>query len=299
MKPKTVTELIAELATEVEVLMSELMSRSAFKHDPAGHFRRLGIPVMGDYCWEPLREEGERARSKANREYGHLLDIVRVLLRREVDGVKKRLDKPDRAVRKAIDQNERPHEKTAAEIFQRATKALREITSVVATIYGHADGEPVLVPDTNALLHNHRLEDWRFEDLSTFTIVLVPTVLSELDKLKVDHRKSESVRDKATSLIRMIKGYRERGRLTDGVPLVKGVSRIQSLAVEPDLSESLPWLDKDNQDDRILALVIEVMREHPRSPVILVTRDVNLQNKCEFARLPFAEPPDPEALPGT
>jgi predicted ribonuclease YlaK len=35
------------------------------------------------------------------------------------------------------------------------------------------------------------------------------------------------------------------------------------------------------------------MRQHPRTPVILVTRDINLQNKAEYAGLPFVEPPDP------
>jgi hypothetical protein len=43
----------------------------------------------------------------------------------------------------------------------------------------------------------------------------------------------------------------------------------------------------------LLAGVIEVMRIRPRSPVLLVTRDINLQNKAEFADVPFIEPPDP------
>jgi len=32
---------------------------------------------------------------------------------------------------------------------------------------------------------------------------------------------------------------------------------------------------------------VEVMREHVRTPVTLVTRDINLQNKSEYAGLPF------------
>jgi hypothetical protein len=39
--------------------------------------------------------------------------------------------------------------------------------------------------------------------------------------------------------------------------------------------------------------VIEVMRMKPRSAVLLVTRDINLQNKAEFANIPFVEPPAP------
>jgi predicted ribonuclease YlaK len=59
------------------------------------------------------------------------------------------------------------------------------------------------------------------------------------------------------------------------------------------MEESLPWLDADNRDDRFIASAIEVMRARPRSAVVIVTRDLNLQNKAEFASLPFVEPPDP------
>jgi predicted ribonuclease YlaK len=52
-------------------------------------------------------------------------------------------------------------------------------------------------------------------------------------------------------------------------------------------------LQRTGKDDQILASVIEVMRIKPRSPVLLVPRDINLQNKAEFANMPFVEPPEP------
>jgi predicted ribonuclease YlaK len=93
------------------------------------------------------------------------------------------------------------------------------------------------------------------------------------------------------SLIRRIKGYRARGALTAGVPLRKGVSTFRALATEPALDKSLPWLDPTNDDDRMIATVVEVMRQHPRSTVMLVTQDINLQNKAELASVPYVEPP--------
>jgi len=65
------------------------------------------------------------------------------------------------------------------------------------------------------------------------------------------------------------------------------------IATEPSVETTLPWLDLENNDDRFLAAVIEVMRNRPRSPVIIISRDINLQNKAEFARVPFVEPPEP------
>lgn len=40
----------------------------------------------------------------------------------------------------------------------------------------------------------------------------------------------------------------------------------------------------------LLASVIEVMRLNARASMIVVTRDVNLQNTLEFARVPFVSP---------
>ena len=155
-----------------------------------------------------------------------------------------------------------------------------------------ADEDVIVVPDTNALLFNPALEEWSWSDVARFRVALTPTVLSELDRLKAEHR-SEGVKGKANRLIRQFKEYRRRGRLTEGVPLRNGVSTIYALAIDPDMSSSLSWLDAANQDDRLLATVMEIGRRHVRRPVALVTLDINLQNKAEFADVPFIEPPAP------
>ena len=59
------------------------------------------------------------------------------------------------------------------------------------------------------------------------------------------------------------------------------------------MEQTLEWLDPTSGDDRIIAGVIDAMRRFPRSTVVLVTADVNLQNKAAFASLPFVEPPEP------
>jgi predicted ribonuclease YlaK len=159
-------------------------------------------------------------------------------------------------------------------------------------LYDSSGGEAIYVPDTNALLHNPNLESWAFSETSKFTVILLTTVLSELDLLKVSHR-NEEIRKKAETFIRILKEYRRRGKLTTGVTIVKDKIKIQAIALEPNMKVSLPWLDPGNNDDRILAGVIEVMCDRPRSLVMAVSRDINFQNKAEFANIPFVEPPDP------
>ena len=148
------------------------------------------------------------------------------------------------------------------------------------------------MPDTNALLYNPKIESWAFQGISKFTILLLPSVLSELDLLKINHR-NENVRKKAETIIRKIKEFRRRGKLTEIVTVVKNKIMIQAMAIEPDMKTTLQWLDPDNNDDRILAGVIEIMRVRPRSLVTAVSRDINFQNKAEFAAVPYEEPPEP------
>ncbi len=62
--------------------------------------------------------------------------------------------------------------------------------------------------------------------------------------------------------------------------------------MEPNFSKTLSWLDSSNNDDRILASYIEVMKIYLNSPIVIVTNDINMQNKAEFAGLPFVEPPE-------
>jgi hypothetical protein len=63
---------------------------------------------------------------------------------------------------------------------------------------------------------------------------------------------------KAERLARQISEYRRRGRLIDGDTLVRDVSTISAVAVEPRMGVSLPWLDPTNADDRFLASALEI-----------------------------------------
>ena len=118
----------------------------------------------------------------------------------------------------------------------------------------------------------------------------MPTVLSELDKLKIVHR-DDNFRKKVESVINRIKGYRTQGSLLNGVAVYKTIV-IKMIAKEPNFNNTLSWLDKNNNDDRFIASVIEYQVDNPSHRVFLVTSDINLQNKAEMAKLPFFETPN-------
>jgi predicted ribonuclease YlaK len=148
-----------------------------------------------------------------------------------------------------------------------------------------------LIPDTNALIRNPDIQTYGSSiNSNTYTVIFIPTVLGELDDLKVKHR-DEQFRQKVESVIKRIKGFRQQGSLLDGVITYKTVT-VKTIAKEPKADEVLSWLDKDVPDDRIIASALEIQRQNLGAKVVLVTSDINLQNKAEAARLPHIETPE-------
>ena len=252
-----------------------------------------GLVWIGShYAFGEVGDEGRVLQSKILKAVPLFISLVRTLLAPQSEGARKQVDDAEKTLRAVVEQTRLVWHSSTHNALQAVENEFAELIKALRALYDPVEGLVALVPDTNALLYNSSLKDWSFPDLPSFSIVLVPGVLSELDELKVNHRNPD-VREKAESLIRQIKEYRRRGNLTDGVPIVRDRITLRSVAVEPRTSETLPWLDADSADDRILAAMVDVMRLHPRAAVALVSRDINLQNKADYARVPYFEPPDP------
>lgn len=292
----TVTDNLRSVGDHIKTLGRELLLRHSGLernwnvNNPESDL--LFISVSGDHNWRPLEQDGLRLQSRIRQETERFLALVRALLRTQSSQAHQALAESAQVIYEIIDQQGLTWIKTTEEAILKFDAAVDALVEQVACLHDGSEGNYIYVPDTNALCYNPQLEDWAFEESAAFTMVIMPTVLAELDHLKVNHR-NQDIRDRAEGLIRRIKGYRSRGRLGEGVVLRTGRSILKTAAVEPKMEDSLPWLDPSNNDDRLLAGFLEVMRLHPRCPVLLVTRDINLQNKAEYAGFPFVEPPEP------
>ena len=130
--------------------------------------------------------------------------------------------------------------------------------------------------DTNVLLHDPD-SLFSFEDNA---IVLPLSVIEELDRIK---RRSDEVGRNAREVSRRLDELRMRGRLSEGVGLANGGSvRIEINGNQPD---NQPYgIDLNTTDNRILALAYALMN-HGQTPVILVTKDLNLRIKADVLGL--------------
>jgi PhoH-like ATPase len=130
--------------------------------------------------------------------------------------------------------------------------------------------------DTNVLLHDPD-SLFSFEDNA---IVLPLSVIEELDRIK---RRSDEVGRNAREVSRKLDELRVRGRLAEGVELANGGSvRIEINGNQPDNQPH--GIDLNTTDNRILALAYALMNQGG-TPVILVTKDLNLRIKADVLGL--------------
>ena len=82
-------------------------------------------------------------------------------------------------LRQIIDRSEGTWKDTPEAVLEEALNALKAEAEVASALYDPTPGEPVFVPDANAVIWNPDIEEWVFEDAPRFSIVLTSTLLGE------------------------------------------------------------------------------------------------------------------------
>jgi rRNA-processing protein FCF1 len=248
------------------------------------------ISVEGNHFWNKLPVEGKQIQSKLLPEIDRFTDLVNNLSQNLPSSSKQEIKNILELTKKAIEQNSKTWWKTKEEAVSKFRELFTQFIAILSDYYKISLDDVIVVPDTNAFLSNPEIESWRFKEIKHFTIILTPTILSELDEHKINH-KNLNIRDNATKIIRKIKEYRRRGSINEGVVIVTGLVSLKSIASEPNMLKSLSWLDPNNADDRFLASTLEIIRSNLGYKVFIITSDINLQNKAEIAGIPFCEVP--------
>lgn len=274
-----------DLIKLLEVFLLEHSNLSFLNPPDSGIF-----DLAGDHSWNKLDQEGKQLQSKLREKYSIYYSILKEILKNQPQVSPESLEASNDIINTAIEQNKNTWDKNPQEVYGRICYAFATMFQQAENLFSFTN-KVLLIPDTNALLNNPNIEAWKFFEFPCFSIILTPTVLSVLDYHRINN-KNENLKNRSVTLINKIKEYRKRGRLVDGVPVANNGNYLQTLALEPKVDESLPWFDESNKDDRLLASILEIMRQNSKSRVFLVTSDINLQNKAEYSMIPFIEPPE-------
>ena len=288
--------LTEELAN-IEAGIVELWRKSGigeFHNDPYSGV----VFITHQYHWKPLAPEHRDAQAKLLARNRHWCELFNRCYAQHGSDVLRDIKETNDYVTSAIELQ--TGWSTDATVDQNAVYLAKKL-SVFRQLLAHSAinaPEFVLVPDTNVLVNS--ADPAQYADLigsKSFRFVIAPTVLAELDELK-RLRAAQSIGVKADKAIRVIKGWRKQGSVLEGVTVSKTIT-VQMIPSEPRMADLPSWLDPDNQDDRIIGTVLEMQCAQPAAVIILVTDDINLQNKAEMAFLPWAEPPEPVSNPVT
>ena len=247
--------------------------------------------VCPEYYWGDLSTEQRAQQIGLKRLYEPVSELLRLLLTGAPDDLVRQLEDADQQFRVWLELKSNwslSRDISANEAKLRTAAVAIEKILGVLEVTGSA--EVLVVPDTNSLLGRADPTDYRsIVALDAFAFTLLPTVLGELDRLKIEHRNPD-VREKAKAAITRVKGWRQQGSLSIGVTVDKTIT-VRACHSEPDMERTLSWLDPNVEDDRIIASVIALQAKQPSSRVILVTGDINLQNKADAAMVETAEAP--------
>jgi hypothetical protein len=288
MPQQTTIELLREDLNQLERQLVALVSISpvSWRNRDAGMFTIVGGP---DYYFDKPSQHQLRLQLPLKSAYDMWFERFRLLFRSPPSQIEKRIkDAHEKMVawidlgpNYKISQSSEGNVRAARESF----RPFHEFLSLHSGI-----SEVILIPDTNVLTASPDPLSYKgIAESATFTFLLLPTVLSELDNLKIFAR-DPAYREKVAKVIRRIKGWRKQGSLSQGTTLHKTIT-VLAVAREPDVRGTLSWLDPENHDDRIIASALEIQAAAPTAAITLVTSDINLQNKAEAAKLPYSEAP--------
>jgi len=250
------------------------------------------VYVAPDYAWGDIAA-GERAQQLSlKRSYDLVSERLRLLVAGAPEELTRQLADADVAFRVWVELDYSnwhlsPSSDSNVEALRADAAAISRILDIVERL---GAGETFAIPDTNSLLRAP--DPVAYRDVlgqNEFTFTLLPTVLGELDRLKIEHRNPD-VRDKAKAVIGRIKGWRNQGTLSAGVKVDQSIT-VRALHAEPDMNDTLSWLDPAVDDDRIIAGVLAIQAEHPGARAVLITGDINLMNKSDAALVETAEAP--------
>jgi len=131
--------------------------------------------------------------------------------------------------------------------------------------------------DTNVLLHDPN----SLLAFKSNTVLIPIEVLEEIDRFK---RESTELGQNARAVSRSLDGLRAKGHLNKGVKLENG-GMLRIIFHERNGEAALPF-NQNSVDNRIIAVAMEVQKREPKSPAILVSKDINLRIKADSLGLP-------------
>jgi len=151
----------------------------------------------------------------------------------------------------------------------------------------------ILVMDTNILMNDPDLLNWRVTAGGQNIFVLSDTLIQELEFVRRKEWSKEKVEsgNKAKAAIRSLASLFKQGTITDGIPVksgwVIGVPSPRKDELDPELEQLEDIVQAFRRSDtKLLLLTRECHQLYEHTPVTLITGELNLFNAIEMQGIP-------------
>ena len=152
--------------------------------------------------------------------------------------------------------------------------------------------ERFLFPDCNIFLHYTFFTDVDWATVASVDgveLVIAYTVISKLDEKKFESADAV-VRERAQRVIARF------SKIEVGSPIRDNVT-LNLLYHEPNVDYTEPGLNRDSEDDRIIAEILRYHQTYPDRDIAVVTADLGMKLKCKGQGIPVLEMPEEHRLP--
>lgn len=248
------------------------------------------VVIAPDFYWGEANVQQKNVQLTLKREFDNWIELLKIAVKGAPEEVIQRLETAETNFRQwlELDSNNWSVKPDRAHNDQTMREQIGEFEHILNILDAGKTGGIIVVPDTNAIIKEPDPVKYRaIVAADAFTFLLLPTVLSELDNLKNLHRNPD-FRDKAEKVVTRIKGWRKQGSLSAGVTVDRAIT-VKAAHNEPNMKSTLSWLDAAIMDDRIIASLLEIQSASPNSKIVLITGDINLQNKADAALIEHME----------
>ncbi len=285
---KSQIDYLSEALDQIKQGMFELIDNSRilrFKNDPSSDV----VFISPEFYWDGPTAKEQQIQIELRRKYLEWIEIFKMIIENAPDNVKSKMSEIDSFILNWIDKGiEWGLPGTLQEAKTRFEESINPLYDTLKLYCNTENGSIILIPDTSALMFKSDPLAYRdYINQEKFTLALLSTVLRELDELKMKSWDPECTK-KVKSVLKRLNRFQNRGNLHDGITIHKTI-RLKIFTTEPDLTKAASWLDKNNNDDKIIAGAIEIQRTNPSDYVLIATSNKNLQNKAEMAYLPYVE----------
>ncbi|SMD09763.1 PIN domain-containing protein [Sporomusa malonica] len=238
----------------------------------------------GDYHWEELNDNGRKIQDQLLNNYNRFTTLIRFLTNDLSSAQQRAMETSAQKVFNLIEQNGFLFRMNKEEQINSAMKAIDQQFNLIATSYEVTDDYCLIIPDSSTLIANSEIDKWKFEEIDRFKIMLLPTVVDELEKAITNN---DPVRNKHKN---KILEYTKLGNIIDGVKInehniIKLVDELQKT------EKTLSWLDINNNYDVVIASYFEIVKANPHSQVILITNNPSLREKALSSNVTHIKPP--------